>query len=76
MSRRAEWQNVVDAETTRWSAMSCGQLVAALHDTQAYEVEFESERYQVEVELLEDTDRYSMCWWLSMMEAFLPPSGP
>jgi hypothetical protein len=41
MSRRAGWQNVLDAETKRWSAMSCNQLIATLHDTVAYEVEFE-----------------------------------
>jgi hypothetical protein len=58
MSRRAEWQNVLDAETKKWSAMSCGQLIAALHDTVAYEVEFESKHYNVEVELLENTDTY------------------
>src|SRR6185295_20108577 len=53
MSRRMAWQKVLDAEVTRWSAMSCGQLVAELHEVQAYEVEFESQPYQVEVELLE-----------------------
>jgi hypothetical protein len=58
MSRRAEWQNVLDAETKKWSAMSCSQLIATLHDTYAYEVEFESKHYNVEVELLEDTDKY------------------
>ena len=58
MRRRAEWQGVLDAETKRWSAMSCEQLIAELHDVRAYEVEFESKRYQVEVELLENTDEY------------------
>ena len=58
MSRRAEWQNVLDAETKRWPAMSCSQLIAALRDTVAYEVGFESKHYNVEVELLEDTDTY------------------
>jgi hypothetical protein len=38
--------------------MYCSQLIATLHDTQAYEVEFESKQYNVEVELLEDTDKY------------------
>jgi hypothetical protein len=58
MSRRKEWQKVLDSEVKRWSGMSCGQLVAELHDLQAYEVEFESKRYQVEVELLENTEKY------------------
>jgi hypothetical protein len=38
--------------------MSCGDLVSELHETQAYEVEFESKQYQVEVELLENTKEY------------------
>ena len=38
--------------------MTCGQLASALHDQQSYEVEFDSKQYQVEVELLEDTDQY------------------
>jgi hypothetical protein len=42
----------------RWSAMSCSQLVAQLRDPQAYEVEFDSKKYQVEVELLENTEQY------------------
>ena len=50
MSRWKEWQKVLDFEVKRWSAMSCGELVSELHDVQAYEVEFESKQYQVEVE--------------------------
>ncbi len=40
MSRRAEWQKVLDAEVKRWSAMSCEQLLSELYELQAYEVEF------------------------------------
>ena len=58
MSRRDEWRKVLDSEVKRWSAMSCGQLVAELHESQAYGVEFESKHYQVEVELLENTEKY------------------
>ena len=58
MSRRQEWQQVLDAEVKRWSAMPCAQLVSELHEVQAYEVEFESKQYQVEVELLENTEKY------------------
>ena len=58
MSRRVEWQKVLDAEVKRWSAKSCEQLVSELSDVQAYEVEFESKMYQIEVELLENTDEY------------------
>jgi DNA relaxase NicK len=38
--------------------MSCRQLVSELHEIHVYEVEFESKRYQVEVELLENTEKY------------------
>lgn len=58
MSRRDEWREVLDAEVKRWSAMSYAQLLLELHDIQGYEVEFDSNRYQVEVELLESTDQY------------------
>ena len=58
MSRRKEWQKVLDAEVKRWSAMPCEQLVSELHEVQGYEVEFESKQYQVEVELLENTEKY------------------
>ena len=33
-------------------------LVSALQDEQVYEVEFDSKKYQVEVEILENTDQY------------------
>lgn len=58
MSRRKEWRKVLDSEVIRWSGKSCGQLVSELNEVQAYEVEFESKRYQVEVELLENTEKY------------------
>jgi len=58
MSLRNDWRKVLDFEVQRWSAMSYEQLVSELHEVQAYEVEFESKQYQVEVELLENTERY------------------
>jgi len=58
MSRREEWRKVLDSEVRRWSAMTCEQLIFELHDLQAYEVELDSKKYQVEVELLENTDTY------------------
>jgi hypothetical protein len=58
MSRRKEWQKVLDSEVKRWSAMPCKQLVSELHEVQGSEVEFESKQYQVEVELLENTEKY------------------
>ena len=42
----------------RWSAKPWQELVAELSGGQEYEVEFESGKYQVEVELLENTDKY------------------
>ena len=58
MKRREEWRRVLAAEMGRWSAMSCDQLISALPDVQTYEIEFESKKYQIEVELLENTDSY------------------
>ena len=58
MARRDEWRKVLDSEVNRWSAMSCNQLVSELHDLQTYEIEFDSKKYQVEVEILENTEQY------------------
>lgn len=58
MSKREEWRKVLDAEVKRWSAMSCEQLLSELHDDQVYEVKFDCKKYQVEVELLENTEKY------------------
>jgi hypothetical protein len=58
MKRREQWQPVLDAEIKRWSAKSCAEIVAELHDVQAYETEFEGKKYFVEVQLLENTDKY------------------
>ena len=58
MSRREQWRKVLDSEVQRWSGMSYDQLVFGLRDLQAYEVEFDSKTYQVEVEILEHTDKY------------------
>ena len=58
MTRRQEWQRVLDSEVQRWYAMSCEELLSELTDLRVYEVEVDSKKYQVEVELLENTDRY------------------
>jgi hypothetical protein len=55
---RQRWAPVLDAETKRWSAKPWEQLVRELSEVQAYEVEVESRQYQVEVELLENTEKY------------------
>ena len=58
MGRRDEWRKVLDSEVQRWSAKSFGQLVSDLHELLTYEVEIGSKKYQVEVELLENTDSH------------------
>ena len=49
---------MLDAEVKKWSAKSCAELLAELTDVQCYQVEFESKIYQVEVQMLENTDTY------------------
>jgi len=58
MTRREEWKRVLHAETERWSTKSCDQLIAELRETRNYEVLFDSNKYQVEVELLENKPEY------------------
>jgi hypothetical protein len=58
LKRREQWRPVLDAEVERWSAKSCEQLRADLTETQVYEVVFNGKNHQVEVELLENTDKY------------------
>ena len=73
MSRRDEWRKVLDSEVRRWSAMSCERLVSALRDSVVYEVEADSKMYQVEVELLKNTDRYVQVM-VSVDDGSLPQS--
>ena len=58
MKRREQWRPVLDAEVQRWSAKSSAQLLEELADVQGYETEFENKIYQVEVEILENTEKY------------------
>ena len=46
------------SEVQRWSTKTCEQLLSELHDLQAYEVELDSKKYQVEVEILENIDQH------------------
>jgi hypothetical protein len=59
MSRREQWRPVLDTEAKKWSAKSWAELSAELSDVKAYEVELEGRKYQVEVQLLENTDEYA-----------------
>ena len=58
LERREQWRSVLNAEVKRWSAKSCDQLTTELAEVQAYEVVFNGKNHQVEVELLENTDKY------------------
>jgi hypothetical protein len=58
VTRREQWRPVLTAETKRWSAKSCEQLISELSDEQSYEVEAGSKIFQVEVQLLENTEKY------------------
>jgi hypothetical protein len=58
MKRREQWRPVLDGAVKKWSAKSCAELVAELAEVKNYEVEFEKKKYQVEVQLLENTDKY------------------
>ena len=58
MKRREQWRPVLDAELKRWRSKSSEQLLAELRDEQTYEIEFENKMYQVEVEILENTEKY------------------
>ena len=58
MDRHKEWQKVLDAEVRRWSAMSYWDLISKLRDGETYEVDLDSKKYQVEVELSENREDY------------------
>ena len=58
MNRREQWRKVLDFEVRRWVDAPYEELVSALRNQQAYEIEFESRKYQVEIEMLENTEQY------------------
>jgi hypothetical protein len=58
LSRREQWRPILDAELRRWSTKSCDELAIELTREQVYEVEFNGKNHQVEVTLLENTDKY------------------
>jgi len=55
---REEWRRVLDAEFRRWSAKAYDELTAELTEVRAYQVENEGKTYTVEIQLLENTDKY------------------
>jgi hypothetical protein len=58
MSRREEWRKILQGELIRWSSMSCNDVRAELRTRDVYEVVAESNHYQVEAAILEDTPEY------------------
>jgi hypothetical protein len=58
MRRRETWRPILEAEIRRWEAKSCALLISELAHVVTYEVEFDAQRYQVEVQLVENTDTY------------------
>ena len=58
MTRREEWQNVLQAELKRWSSFSWDRVLTELRDRGEYEVATEFGHYQVEATLLEHTPEY------------------
>ena len=58
MNRREQWRPVLDAEVAKWTAKSYARLLAELPDEQVYEVQHQGKTYQVEVNILENTNDY------------------
>ena len=58
MKRFKQWSKVLDLEVQRWSAMPYEELLSALQHLHTYEIETASKKYQVEVDILEQTDQY------------------
>lgn len=73
MKKRETWRPVLDAEAKRWSAKSYDQLATDLAEEQVYEVKFEGKAYHVEVEVLENTDKY-LRFVISVDDASIPAS--
>jgi hypothetical protein len=56
MNRREEWRKVLDREVQRWSTMTFEQLLSELRELQVYELECDAKTYQVEVQMLTQTN--------------------
>jgi hypothetical protein len=64
---------VLEAELRKWSALSYLQPMSKLKGDECYEVEFGSQKYQVEVAVLENTEKYVHVG-LSVDDGSLPAS--
>lgn len=58
MRIREQMREVLDNQMRLWSAKTSGQLITDLKETQNYQVNENSITYQVEVDLLENTEEY------------------
>jgi hypothetical protein len=58
MADRKKWREVLEGEVALWSGKTPQQVIADLPSTKAYQVRVGSVEYQVEVELLENTDSH------------------
>jgi hypothetical protein len=58
MGKREECRPILEAQVRRWAQIPWEQVVRLLLESQAYEVTSESKKYQVEVQLLENTAAY------------------
>jgi hypothetical protein len=56
--RQEGWKRILEVELRKWSEMSFVQIMSRLPDSECYEVEVLAKRYQVEVALLENRERY------------------
>jgi hypothetical protein len=58
MNRKEQLRPVLDAELRRWIVKSCEELIAEVAKVQTYNVAFEGNKYQVEVQMLENAANY------------------
>lgn len=58
MKNREQLRKILENEIKLWSAKPWEQLLADLSDSQDYQIHVDSHTYQVEVDLLENTDEY------------------
>ena len=74
MNRRQRWRKVLEAEVQRWSALPYDRLLSQLATTDLYEVVDGTQRYQIEIEVLENTQEMFTSRSALTMEAFPHPS--
>jgi len=58
MADRKKWREVLEGEVALWSKKTYQQVIVELPSAKAYQVRVGSVEYQVEVELLENTESY------------------